>query len=135
MSLERHEPILFFDGSCALCSSTVQWALRRDKRGILRFAPLEGETHRRFGNPGADQGGSTLILVKDGEVFMRSAGAIRLLWALGGVWGVLGGLVWLIPRPLRDLGYRFVAKYRHRWFGFADPSKRPEDPDAGRVLD
>lgn len=134
MAEERsnRDPVLFFDGTCALCSSTVQWALRHDRRGVLRFAPLGGETHRQLGSPGADQNGSTLILVWDGEVFMRSAGAVRMLWALGGLWGVVGALIWIVPRPLRDAGYRFVAGRRHRWFGFSDPGAL-DDP-AHRVL-
>ena len=49
--------------------------------------------------------------------FRRSAAAVRSLWALGGVWGFLGWCLWLIPWPLRDLGYVGVARMRYRLFG------------------
>mgnify|MGYP002620454949 FL=1 len=131
---DRH-PILFFDGECALCSRTVRWLLKRDRRAILRFAPLGGKTHSALGGPGASEGGSTLILVRDGEVFLRSAGVVRMLWSIGGVWALLGGLLWLIPLPLRDAGYRFVAARRYRWFGRADACPMPSDDTRARILD
>lgn len=131
----KEAPILFFDGTCALCSATVQWALKHDRRGDLRFAPLDGATHKALGSPGADQGGSTLILVKDAQIFMRSAGAIRLFLALGGIWRILGWLLWVIPRPLRDAGYRFIAARRYRWFGRVEACAMPNDPTSRRVLD
>ncbi|HTE07093.1 MAG TPA: DCC1-like thiol-disulfide oxidoreductase family protein, partial [Planctomycetota bacterium] len=37
-------PILFFDGTCGLCSGVVRWCLRRDRRAVLHFAPLQGAT-------------------------------------------------------------------------------------------
>ncbi len=128
-------PILFFDGSCALCARTVQWALRHDKRAVLRFAPLNGATHRQLGCPGADEGGSTLILVNNGQVFMRSAGALRFLWSLGGGWNLLGRVLWLIPRPLRDVGYRFIAARRYRWFGRVDACATPTKALSQRILE
>lgn len=32
---------LLYDGTCGLCDRSVQWLLRRDRRGALRFARLE----------------------------------------------------------------------------------------------
>lgn len=131
---DRH-PVLFFDGECALCSRTMRWLLKRDRRAILRFAPLGGNTHAALDSPGASEQGSTLILVRDGRVYLRSAGVIRMLWSIGGVWALLGGLLWLIPLPLRDAGYRFIAARRYRWFGRTDSCLMPSDDTRARILD
>ena len=37
-------PVLFFDGVCGLCDRTVTWLFEHDRRHVLRFAPLQGET-------------------------------------------------------------------------------------------
>lgn len=117
-------PILLYDGACALCNGTVAWVLRRDPGGELRFAALQGETGQatlaRLGKslpPGTDY--DTFLFVRDPggpaeRAFERSSGVVRLLGYLGSGWRVLGALLWLVPRPLRDLGYRLVARNRKR---------------------
>src|SRR5262245_17251873 len=40
--------IVLFDGACAFCNRAVDWLLRRDPEGRLRFAPLQGETAARL---------------------------------------------------------------------------------------
>ena len=39
---DPHGPILFFDGVCGLCSRCVDFSLRHDRSGLVRFAPLQG---------------------------------------------------------------------------------------------
>lgn len=39
-----HHPVIFFDGVCGLCNGFVDFALARDRRGVFRFATLQGET-------------------------------------------------------------------------------------------
>jgi predicted DCC family thiol-disulfide oxidoreductase YuxK len=33
---------------------------------------------------------------------------------LGGVWRLLAGVFSLVPRPIRDWGYDFIARHRHK---------------------
>ena len=44
MNTDINSPILLFDGVCNLCNASVQWVIRRDPKGIFRFAPLQSET-------------------------------------------------------------------------------------------
>ncbi len=32
------KPVVVFDGVCNLCNATVDFLIRRDRRGVLRFA-------------------------------------------------------------------------------------------------
>ena len=50
--------------------------------------------------------------------------ALRIARRLAGPWRLLGALV-LVPRPLRDLAYGVVARWRHRLFGRADACALP----------
>jgi predicted DCC family thiol-disulfide oxidoreductase YuxK len=115
-------PILFYDGGCGLCHGAVRFVLKRDREGAFRFAPLEGETFTaevpealRAALPD-----SLALKEADGRLLTRSTAVAALLRRLGGFWAFLGGLLWIIPRPLRNLGYDLVAKVRHRLF------KKPE---------
>jgi predicted DCC family thiol-disulfide oxidoreductase YuxK len=39
-----------------------------------------------------------------------------------------------IPRPLRDLVYRFIARHRYRWFGKTESCWLPTPELRGRFL-
>jgi predicted DCC family thiol-disulfide oxidoreductase YuxK len=114
-------PILLFDGSCGFCSRTVQLVLRADRQRALRFASLQGEYARDLlaRHPilaGVDSLAWVEPKPEGGEqVFVRSEAVLRLGRYLRFPRpAVFMGR--LIPRPLRDRLYDWVAKRRHRWF-------------------
>lgn len=127
-------PVLLFDGECGLCNRVVRRLLRLDRRGVLRFAPLQGPVAQEFlhahGLPAQDF--STLVFVPDWarhgqpEFLLRTDGVIAALRACGR--NGLAGLLGLMPRGLRDAGYKFVARTRYKIFGpwKACPLPRPE---------
>ncbi len=138
---DRLANVLFFDGVCGLCNRSVDFVLSRDRRGAIRFAPLQGETARRvlsseFRVPSAKtQSFDTIVwLDSSSREFVRSAAFVRVLWRLGGVWWLFGWLLWLIPRPLRDVGYRLVAANRYRLFGKKETCRLPSPAERERFL-
>jgi len=115
-------PVLFYDGDCGLCHGAVLFVLKRDRAGVFRFAPLQGETlieqvpeEARAALPD-----SLVLREPDGRLLTRSSAVVGMLNRLGPLWRAAAALLWIIPRPLRDLGYDLVAKVRHRLF------KKPE---------
>jgi predicted DCC family thiol-disulfide oxidoreductase YuxK len=115
--------LLLYDGVCALCHGVVGFLLKRDRGGRLRFAPLQSalgrETMARFGVRETPDG---VLLVVDalrvGErLYWRSDAVAVALGLLGGGWGMVGKLLRLVPRGLRELGYGAVARVRYRVFG------------------
>ncbi|HEX4955082.1 MAG TPA: DCC1-like thiol-disulfide oxidoreductase family protein [Thermoanaerobaculia bacterium] len=133
----RH--LLLYDGVCGLCDRSVQFCLAHDQAGRFLYAPLQGETARelaaRLPLP-ADL--ETVVLITDpgtpGErVHLKSDAFVALLRHLGGIWRVLSWLR-VIPRPLRDAAYDFVAARRYRWFGRFDTCRLPAPGTAERFL-
>lgn len=122
--------VVLFDGVCNLCDRTVQFVLRHDRAGTIRFAALQSTYARvllkQHGYELRDPPES-IVVFDQGRLYAESAGAVRIARALPFPWKLLA-LLWIVPRPLRDLGYRFVAKNRYRWFGRMDacPLPRPE---------
>ena len=122
-------PVLLFDGVCNLCHGVVRFVLDHDRAARFRFAPLQSEVGRallaRFGLD-ADAL-DAVVLIDETGAHLRSDAALRVARRLGPPWSWLGPLA-MIPRPLRDAVYDFVARHRYRWFGKRDacPLPRPE---------
>ncbi len=111
------KPILFYDGQCALCHGLVRWVVAHDPTAIFTFAPLQGETFTQLVPLDAKVGlpGSLVVRDESGHLSTRSDAVIFILRQLG--WARSAGAIALLPRPVRDLGYRFVAKVRYGIFG------------------
>lgn len=113
--------LILFDGYCNLCSSTVQFILKRDKKRIFSYASLQSDLGK---NSLAAYGLSTteidtVILIENGIAYTYSTGALKIAKSLSGIWPLLYGAI-IIPRFLRDAIYKFIAKNRYRWFGKKD---------------
>lgn len=110
--------ILLFDGACSLCAGTVRFVTPRDPAGRVRFAPLQSDAARRIlAAAGAPPNlPDSVVLVERGRVYTRSDAVLRLARLLRFPWPLLWGLV-VVPRPVRDWVYDFVARRRHRWLG------------------
>jgi len=127
-------PILFFDGLCGLCNSSVDFVMKRDRRDVFRYAPLQGETAAASLSAGDRENLDSVILLTPEGTFRHTSAVVRILWKLPGIWPVLGTLLWLIPRPIRDVGYRAVARNRYRWFGKKETCRLPTPEEIGRLL-
>ena len=120
---EEAELIVLFDGVCALCDRTVQFLLKKDKQGVLKFAPLQGPTAAAIlkRHPQIEDKTRSVILVQNYEtpsesISIRSQAILDCLSALGGFWRVVS-LLRIIPGFFRDTIYNFIATNRYKWFG------------------
>ena len=134
-SVTDNSPIVFFDGVCGLCNHTVNWLLAHDPEHRLRFAPLQGTTAAEFLGEEIRNRLDTLVFVLDGAIFMRSGAVSRILMTLGGHWRVLGWLMWVVPWPIRDFGYRIVSRSRYRLFGKHESCRLPTPQERAVFLD
>ncbi len=127
-------PVVFFDGVCGLCNATVDGLMKRDRDGVLRFAPLQGETADRVVTSADRENLNSLVLWDENGLHRRSSAVVRILWHVGGFSKFLGGLLWLVPWPLRELGYRIVSRYRYAWFGEKEACRMPTPEERARFL-
>jgi len=128
-------PIIVFDAECLLCSANAQFVLNHDRRGRFLLASMQGAVgtalYRRFGIDPADP--DTLIVV-EGDRVRRDSDAILAIWAgLGWPWRA-ATMFRLVPRALRDLVYRWVARNRYRLFGKRDTCWLPDPAFRDRML-
>jgi predicted DCC family thiol-disulfide oxidoreductase YuxK len=140
--VESALPIIFYDGVCGLCNALVQFLIKRDKRGALRFASLQSDfAGKVLGRHGIDPKDlDTVHLVvnyeqPDERVLNRSDAILRACGELGGFWKTAAALGGIIPRLLRDPVYGFVARNRYRVFGKYDTCMLPDPSQRSKFLD
>jgi predicted DCC family thiol-disulfide oxidoreductase YuxK len=135
--------LVVFDGHCGLCNGSVRWLLRRDGWDRLRFVAMEsalvGGVLERHSLSGLDSATGTMLVVRDPggaaeKVLVRSDAVVALLRELPRPWSGVGAAMKWIPRPLRDLGYRLVARWRYRIRGRMDICPVPTVEERKRFL-
>ena len=132
----NNSSILLFDGVCNLCNGAVQWVIRHDPEAKIRFAALQSKAGQqlldRAGLPTEEL--STAVFYHNGQLHTRSDAALEVLRQLGGAWSLLYGLK-IIPRPIRDVIYDWIARNRYRWFGQRESCMMPTPALKARFLD
>ncbi|HVJ90001.1 MAG TPA: thiol-disulfide oxidoreductase DCC family protein [Labilithrix sp.] len=140
-------PVVFFDGKCNLCNGGVQFVIDHERAPVLRFAPLQSELARHvledaFGRQAAEglRAGATgqgdpdsVVLVDDGRGFTHSTAALHIARYLRAPYRWLFAFI-IVPRPIRDAVYRWVARNRYRWFGKTEICRIPTPELRGRFL-
>lgn len=136
MTRRDEEPVILFDGVCNVCAWSVRFVIERDPGAVFRFAPLQSEAGgrllRRCGLP--EDALDSLVLVTEGKAWRESDAALRICAGLRPPWRWLRILL-LVPRPLRDCAYRFLARNRYRWFGRTEACLIPTPELQSRFLE
>lgn len=127
--------VLFFDGVCNLCNGFVNWMMARDRRGIFRFASLQGRTAAEvLGSQRNALVPQSIVLVDETGSYQRSEAVLRAVSRLGALWWVVGLLRW-IPVSLRDWVYDRIAGVRYRIFGQSAVCRTPAPQEQFRFLE
>jgi predicted DCC family thiol-disulfide oxidoreductase YuxK len=130
-------PTVLFDGVCNLCNGLVQFVIRRDPPPPrLRFAALQSEAGTRLVqlHGRGDSARASVVLVEGGRAYAESTAVLRTLRRLGFPWSLCYAAI-VVPRPVRDAVYCFVARHRYRWFGKRDACMVPTPELRSRFLD
>jgi predicted DCC family thiol-disulfide oxidoreductase YuxK len=114
--------VVLYDGYCQLCSRTVRWIKRNDRKGRFSFKPLSEEASA----PEEASSAETVVLLEKGKRFERSTAAIRITMGLRFPWPLLA-VLYIVPRFVRDVVYNWIARNRKRWFGEHSTCYLPED--------
>ena len=136
MAAEPRTLTLVFDAQCLLCNAWVCFVLRHDRRGIFRFAAIQGATGQALLHQAGLQveGLQTLLLVDGAHRWQHTSAILRVLHQLGWPWRA-AWVGWLVPAALRDTLYRWVARHRYRIFGRTESCMVPSPDVKARFLD
>lgn len=120
------ETILLFDGHCGLCNACVDFVLNRDKTARFRFAALQSPTGKKMrADLGLGPEVDSMILIENGQAWIRSAAALGIARRLPLPWPLLGVFA-LLPTFLRDAVYEWLARRRLALFGRRESCRVPK---------
>lgn len=115
--MDPGKPVILFDGVCNLCSGSVQFILKRDKKKRFLFASLQSnfgkELLKQSDLPANNY--NSFVLMEDGNIFTRSTAALKIFQQLKR-WKWVK-IFWIVPKFIRDAIYNLIAKNRYKWFG------------------
>jgi predicted DCC family thiol-disulfide oxidoreductase YuxK len=124
--------VVLFDGVCNLCNGAVRFIIARDPGARFRFASLQSDVGRRLLKD--DGPPETIVLLEKGKIYSKSSAVLRIAWGLRFPWPLLYAFI-VVPRPLRDLVYDWVARHRYRWFGKQETCLLPTPALRNRFLE
>ena len=134
--MKEEKKIVLFDGVCNLCSSSVQFILKHDKKNQFLFGSLQGkagqEYLKKFNLP--VDALNSFMLVEDDKLYTCSSGALRMLRHLGNGWQLLYAFI-IVPKFMRDGVYNIIAKNRYKWFGKKEECWIPTQELKAKFLD
>ena len=131
------QPVIVYDGVCLLCSRWVRFLLTHDQAGRYRFAPMQSDSGRRLlQTHGLDPDSPfSMLLVDGGHGYTDTTAIARVLRGLPGRrWHWLSAAMLFVPRSIRDVAYRFVARHRYRIFGRSDQCFVPTPEQRSRFM-
>ena len=134
-------PIVLYDGVCALCNRGVQFLLKRDRHDHLRFASLQSDFAiallRRHGVD-AKRLDTIYVVANFGHasenLLARTDAVFDLGREIGGVLNLVR-LLKILPKSARDRCYELIARHRYRFFGKYESCSLPEERHRHRFLD
>jgi predicted DCC family thiol-disulfide oxidoreductase YuxK len=133
---EVNHPLLLFDGVCNICNHIVVFIIQRDPKATFRFASLQSEIGKRMLQqhelPPSDM--NTVILINGNRLYTKSTAALHVFKRLGRLWSILYIFI-VIPKPIRDVIYDWVARNRYKWFGKKEQCMLPTPEIKERFLD
>ncbi len=128
--------IVLFDGVCNLCNSSVQFLLKRDKKGVFKYASLQSE----IGNDLASKYGvaasklESMVFIDGGKAYTESDAVLNMTKYLGFPWNMAYGFI-IIPKFIRNPIYKWIAKNRYKWFGKQESCMLPSEDISDRFLE
>lgn len=131
----EENPIVLFDGVCNYCNAMVNFAIRNDKKAVIKFAPLQSEAGRMLKEKfRVDPRIDSVIFVDDGKAYTHSDAAIRITKYLNWPSKALYAFK-IVPRFIREPLYKWIARNRYKWFGKKDTCMVPGHGIIERFLD
>lgn len=124
-TIPSDKSIILFDGVCNYCNTMVNFALKRDKKDFLLFAPLQSDAglalREKYGvAPSVD----SFIYIENDKAYLYSTAALKVSKHLSGGWPLMAAF-FIVPAFIRDGVYKWIARNRYKWFGKKDTCMIP----------
>ncbi len=127
--------LVIFDGVCNFCNASSNFIIKRDPSAKFTFTTVQSELGVRIlGQLGIDPDDpNTFVLIKNGEVHLKSSAALQIAKELTGAWSLASYLI-VIPSVIRDSVYGLIARNRYALMGKRDTCMVPSAEVKARFI-
>jgi predicted DCC family thiol-disulfide oxidoreductase YuxK len=126
--------IILFDGVCNLCESSIQFIINHDSKKYFHFASQSSAIGKALLKKHKLEKIDSIIFITKGKAYAHSDAALEICKNLDG-WYKYLYVFRFIPKVLRDVLYKLVAKYRYKVFGKKDSCMMPSSELKDRFLE
>ena len=137
MNLPENKKIILFDGVCNLCNGAVLKTIKYDKKNQFVFTALDSDTGKKILNHlkiDTTKVDSIILYEPNLAYYIKSSAALKVMNDFDGFWK-LNNIFWIVPKPIRDMVYDFIAKNRYKWFGKKESCMIPTPELKAKFLD
>jgi predicted DCC family thiol-disulfide oxidoreductase YuxK len=108
----------------------VNFVIKRDKKDLFRFAPLQSEKAKKLTNKfNIDNSNlDTFVLIKGEKFFTKSTAALMVCKELNSLVKILSPLI-IVPKFFRDFVYDLIAENRYKLFGKREVCRVPTEKE------
>lgn len=126
--------IVFFDGVCHLCSGYINFLIRFDSQNNLYYSALQGLKAQELLTESQRLNLDSIIYYKQGQILTQSEAILESLCDANR-WFLPLKVFYVIPRSLRNMIYKFIAKNRYAFWGQRSACRIPTAEERKYLLD
>lgn len=115
----KDKRLILFDGVCNLCNSSVLYVIKRDKKNLFMFAPLQSQVGKQIiekYNIDTSKVDSIILYTPEKGIVSKSTAALKIASKLSFPTNTLSVFL-IVPAFIRNWVYDFIAKNRYKWYG------------------
>jgi len=110
--------IIIYDGVCVMCNSFFRWVHKNDKKNIFMFSNFQSK-YSLNNMDKLKNTDSIAVVLKDGGV-LRKTEAVYYILKKTNSFLAARFLIFVIPYPISNIFYDFIASIRYNIFGKYD---------------
>jgi|TARA_B100001059_G_scaffold223116_1_gene247784 predicted DCC family thiol-disulfide oxidoreductase YuxK len=110
--------IIIYDGVCVMCNSFFRWVHKNDKKNIFMFSNFQSK-YSLNNMDKLKNTDSIAVVLKDGGV-LRKTEAVYYILKKTNSFLAARFLIFVIPYPISNMFYDFIASIRYNIFGKYD---------------
>jgi len=128
--------IIFFDGVCNLCNSSVNFIIKRDRKNIFYFASLQSDVAKDILGKNYPSSGTfdTILYLENNKLFTYSTAILRIGKKLPFPYPLFYAFI-IVPPFIRNYIYGIISRNRYKWFGKKDQCMIPAPGLKAKFLD
>ena len=133
-TINAKKTMVFFDGYCNLCNSTVDWLISRDSKRHFNFASLQGKTAALKLSQNDIENLSTIVVLTHQGQLLRESKAVFYILRQAETRLKFLLIFSVLPTFMTDFAYRLVAANRVRLFGKRETCRQPTEEEKNYLL-